>query len=295
MTHTKHLRSLAEPEYDKTWLNEMLKTAGELKDAERKGSKSECCEKYYRTGIEKKKILDDVNICWITTKPSVRTEMSYETAGRLDAHFKKVDGTDLKRGADPYTEISTIIAGLRPNIVAARMDNYEQIELITQAADDHVKNPDNENNGNGIYIINSLCDTFHPMQSIADIMTIRETMKKNENAGKTPVIAYLGDGNNVCNSLIIAALKAGIKIVVSTPKGYEPLKEGKIKDSRFSNKEHYNALIQLIKEGKDSENYVFVRNPKEALDLAKKTGDVVFPYTDTWLSMGDKENRYKLL
>src|SRR3989338_7946962 len=124
MTHTKHLRSLAEPEYDKTWLNEMLKTAGELKDAERKGSKSECWEKYYRTGIEKKKILDDVNICWITTKPSVRTEMSYETAGLLDAHFKKVDGTDLKRGADPYTEISTIIAGLRPNIVAARMDNY---------------------------------------------------------------------------------------------------------------------------------------------------------------------------
>ncbi len=111
-----------------------------------------------------------------------------------------------------------------------------------------------------IPLINALSEKYHPCQILADLQTIKE--KKGRFKGLT--LAYIGDGNNVCNSLIIGCSKVGIRINVSTPRGYEPLEEA-------------------VKIGGDMVN--LVNDPK----TASKEANIV--YTDTWVSMGFEEER----
>ncbi|MBF0459039.1 MAG: ornithine carbamoyltransferase [Nitrospirae bacterium] len=105
-------------------------------------------------------------------------------------------------------------------------------------------------------VINGLTDTHHPCQILADLMTIKE--KKGQFKGIK--IAYIGDGNNVANSLIEAAVLMDMSLTVASPEGYEPA----LKDT--------------------SGRITIVRDPKEAAAGA----DVL--YTDVWVSMGDKED-----
>ena len=73
----------------------------------------------------------------------------------------------------------------------------------------------------GIPVINGLTDEFHPCQALADVMTIRERLGGFEGVR----VAYLGDGNNVCHSLMVACAKLGMDFVAATPPGYEPSEE----------------------------------------------------------------------
>jgi ornithine carbamoyltransferase (EC 2.1.3.3) len=124
-----------------------------------------------------------------------------------------------------------------------------------------------------IPVINALTDLLHPCQAMADFFTLRE--KKGSFAGLK--LAYVGDGNNVCHSLMLAAAKAGMKISVGTPPGYEPKAE----------------IVAWAKEdGKDTGFELTITNdPAEAV----RGADAV--YTDVWASMGqeaEKEARKKI-
>jgi ornithine carbamoyltransferase len=118
-----------------------------------------------------------------------------------------------------------------------------------------------------IPVINALTDLLHPCQAMADFFTLRE--KKGTLAGLK--LAYVGDGNNVCHSLLLAAAKGGSQITVATPSGYEP-------DLK---------ILKLAEEdGKDTGFiYRLTEDPMEAVT------DVDAVYTDIWVSMGQETEK----
>jgi len=124
-----------------------------------------------------------------------------------------------------------------------------------------------------IPVINALTDFLHPCQAVADFLALRE--KRGSLAGLK--LAYVGDGNNVCHSLMLAAARAGMTMAVGTPAGYEP-------DAQ--------VVAWAREDGKDTGfELVMTNDPAEAVNNA----DAV--YTDTWISMGqesEKEKKIKL-
>jgi ornithine carbamoyltransferase len=117
-----------------------------------------------------------------------------------------------------------------------------------------------------IPVINALTDWSHPCQAMADIMTIREHLKKLSGVK----IAFIGDGNNVARSLAFACAKLGMNMVIASPKGYE-LDEKSI------------ARTNEIAQG----TTVQTNNPRDAV----KGADII--YTDTWISMGQEDEKQK--
>jgi len=120
-------------------------------------------------------------------------------------------------------------------------------------------------------IINGLSDSGHPCQALADFFTIYEKFPNKKN----PVIAFVGDGNNVLNSLILLAALLGAKLNVANPKGFGPPAD----------------IVQEAKElaGQTGAEIQLTTDPNEAVSGA----DVV--YTDVWVSMGEEKNRKKKL
>jgi ornithine carbamoyltransferase len=118
-----------------------------------------------------------------------------------------------------------------------------------------------------IPVINGLTDSSHPCQALADVMTIRERFERLQGLR----VAYLGDGNNVCASLMVAAAKLGMEFVAATPEGYEPTEQS----------------LELAREAGGSPEVT--HDPREAA----KGADVL--YTDVWTSMGQEEERERRL
>jgi ornithine carbamoyltransferase len=118
-----------------------------------------------------------------------------------------------------------------------------------------------------IPVINGLTDSSHPCQALADVMTIRERFGRLQGLR----VAYLGDGNNVCASLMVAAAKLGMDFVAATPDGYEPTEQS----------------LELAREAGGSPEVT--HDPREAA----KGADVL--YTDVWTSMGQEEERERRL
>jgi ornithine carbamoyltransferase len=122
-----------------------------------------------------------------------------------------------------------------------------------------------------IPVINGLTDDFHPCQALADVMTIRERLGTFEGVR----VAYLGDGNNVCHSLMVACAKLGMSFVAATPPGYEPSEE----------------VVGWAKTAANvSGSSVELTNDPRA---AAEGTDVL--YTDVWTSMGQDEERERRL
>jgi ornithine carbamoyltransferase len=122
-----------------------------------------------------------------------------------------------------------------------------------------------------IPVINGLTDDFHPCQALADVMTIRERLGAFDGVR----VAYLGDGNNVCNSLMVACAKLGMDFVAATPEGYEP------------NDEVVGwARAAANVSGRSVE---LTHDPRVGAEGA----DVL--YTDVWTSMGQDEERGRRL
>jgi len=116
-------------------------------------------------------------------------------------------------------------------------------------------------------VINGLSDLLHPCQVISDLYTIREKFKDLEGVN----LAYIGDGNNVCHSLLYGCSKTAINLSIATPKGYEP------------NLEITKEARKIVKRSKIS----LYNDPK----LAVKDADII--YTDVWASMGEESERGK--
>jgi ornithine carbamoyltransferase len=204
-----------------------------------------------RAGNNYKDILRNKSIAMIFEKPSTRTRVStevaiYELGGK--PLYLSSNEMQLSRG-ETVEDTAKVLCRYVYGIVA-RLASHDTIVKLAESS--------------SVPVINALTPLYHPMQILADLMTIKE--KKGRLEGLK--LSFIGDGNNVCNSLLIGCGKVGMDISVATPPGYEP--EEKIrKDAE-----------DLARENGSS---VSVSNdPEKAIEGA----DAV--YTDVFISMGQE-------
>ena len=185
-------------------------------------------------------MLKDKVLAMVFQKPSLRTRVSFDMA------MRHLGGDAL------YLSPLEIGLGKRESIadVARVLSGYVDILMARVFAHDHIMQLAKFST---IPVINGLSDFNHPCQGLADGLTILEHFGQIKGLN----ITFIGDGNNVCNSLIIGCKKVGMKVSVAVPKGYEP------------------------KEKPD----LLTNDPKEAC----KNAQVV--YTDTWISMGQEDEK----
>src|ERR671935_2152085 len=154
---------------------------------------------------EEHHLLPGRTLAMIFQKPSTRTRVSFEVGmAQLGGHALYLAASDLQLGRgetlrDTATVLSRYLDGLMIRTFA--QDDVE--ELARYAT---------------IPVINGLTDSSHPCQALADVMTIRERFGRLEGLR----VAYFGDGNNVCASLMVACARLGADFVAATPEGYEP-------------------------------------------------------------------------
>ena len=201
-------------------------------------------------------LLKGKSIGVIFEKPSTRTRISFAVGiFQLGAQALVLNSSNmqLKRGetvADTARVLSRYL-----HAVVARVYSHKTLEEL-------------RDNGT-IPVINALSDFTHPCQIMGDLLTIKEKKLKLEGLK----LAYLGDGNNVCHSLMFGGTKFGMHVAVATPEGYEPDK----KVIELSNK--------FAKESGGS--LTVTHNPLEAA----KDADII--YTDVWASMGEEAEHDK--
>jgi ornithine carbamoyltransferase len=183
----------------------------------------------------------------IFQKPSTRTRVSFETGMfQLGGHAINLSSNDTQLSRGESIEDTAKTLSRYTNCIMARVYDHELLQKLSVHA--------------SVPVINGLSDSFHPCQILADFMTIQEKKKKL----KGLKIAWIGDGNNVCNSMIYGAALSGIDMSIATPKGYEP--------DKF-----------VVKEAKKSTSIELTVDPF----TATKNADVVV--TDTYSSIHNKD------
>ncbi len=200
-------------------------------------------------GIEHK-ILAGKTLGMIFEKSSTRTRVSFEVGmTQLGGYPLFLSSNDLQIGrGEPVEDTARVLSRFLDGIM---IRTFEQSEV--EALAEHGSIP----------IINGLTDYCHPCQVLADLMTIREFKGKLEGLK----MCFIGDGNNMMNSLIVGALSTGMSFSAACPKGYMP-------------PEH---IIEFGK--KFGDKFEIVEDPMQAA----KNADVV--YTDVWASMGQEEEK----
>lgn len=195
-------------------------------------------------------------LAMIFQKPSLRTRMTFEV-GMLQLGGEAV-----------YLSPSDIQIGTRETVYDMGKNLERWVDAIMIRTFAH-QNATDLAQVCRIPVINALTDLLHPCQAMADFFTLKE--KRGDLANFK--LAYVGDGNNVCHSLLSAAAKAGSKMSVATPPGYEPDPE---------------IRKQAEEDGKETgASFSFTNDPSEAVENA----DAV--YTDTWASMGQEQEKEK--
>jgi ornithine carbamoyltransferase len=190
----------------------------------------------------------------IFQKPSTRTRVSFETGiFQLggNALYLSTDDMQLSRGESIEDTGRTL--SLYLNCIIARVYYHADIQRLAYSA--------------SIPVINGLSDTFHPCQILADLLTIQEHKKRMKGLN----LAWVGDGNNVCNDLLLGCAKTGINMTAACPPGYEPLEE----------------IIRLskVEEQKTGAEITITDDPL----LAVKDADIIV--TDTFLSIGKDQEK----
>jgi ornithine carbamoyltransferase len=190
----------------------------------------------------------------IFDKPSTRTRVSFETAvwslGMLPITLR---GDELQIGrGETIADTARVLSRYLTALVIRTFDQSRVEELARYAT---------------IPIVNALTDDHHPCQALADVMTIQEEFGEFDGLR----VAFIGDGNNVCHSLIQAAGYLGFTLAISTPEGYEPKAE--IVEAARANCATNGGAIEL---GHD-------------VRAAVRGADAV--YTDVWASMGQEKER----
>jgi ornithine carbamoyltransferase len=220
----------------KTELEQILTEAKKLKRLKKKGTVHD--------------LLRGKNLAMIFEKSSTRTHISFEVGmNELGGHALFLNARDMQiwRGEeirDTARAASRYVSG-----IMIRAYKHSTIEEFARHAT--------------IPVINGLSDLEHPCQLLADIMTMQEHFGSTRDLN----VAWVGDGNNVCNSLILSTVLTGMNVTVATPTGYEPAEA-------------------IVKKAQSLGGKVtLVRKPEKAVTGA----DVIV--TDTWISMGDEEER----
>lgn len=190
----------------------------------------------------------------IFEKPSTRTRISLETAmTQLGGHAIYLNPNDMQIGrGETIADTARVLSGFVDAVSYRAFKHENVVELARNAS---------------IPVINALDDLEHPVQIVADFMTVKEK-KKRVNGLK---VSYVGDGNNVANSLILGSVILGSDVSIGCPKGYEP------------NKKLLEAATRISKE--TGTHIEITDDPVKAVESA----DVV--YTDVWVSMGEEKER----
>ena len=207
--------------------------------------------KFERINGVQKDYLKGKKIGLIFQKASTRTRVSFE-AGiyELGGYGLFLSSNDLQIGrGEPVQDTARVLSRYLDGIMIRTFAQQEVEDLAKYGS---------------IPVINGLTDYAHPCQVLADLMTIREY----KGSFKGLKLAFVGDGNNMANSLIVGAIKTGMSFAIACPKGYEPDKH-------------------LIEWAKENGNITITQDVKEVV----KDADVV--YTDVWASMGQEEERAK--
>ena len=194
-------------------------------------------------------LLKGKTLAMIFTKNSTRTRVSFETGMfQLGGHALFLSGSESQIGrGEPVQDTARVLSRYCDGIMIRTFDQSEVEDLAKYGS---------------IPVINGLTDFCHPCQVLADLMTIREHKTVLEGLK----MCYIGDGNNMANSLIVGGLKVGMEVSVACPEGYDPDPE---------------VLAYAETTGK----FQLCRDPKDAA----KNADVVF--TDVWASMGQESER----
>ncbi|MGC9444198.1 MAG: ornithine carbamoyltransferase [Candidatus Methanospirareceae archaeon] len=222
-------------------LDRILERAHTLKRARRSGSKMST-------------ELTGKTLALIFEKPSTRTRVSFEVAMReLGGQVLSLNASELQLGRGERVQETARVLSSYVDAVMIRAYRHTTVAEFAQYAT--------------IPVINGLTDLEHPCQILADLMTIQEYKQRLQ--GMT--VAWFGDGNNVCNSLIGGAALTGMAVRVACPAGYEPATE---------------LVARARSRGCDVR---ITRSPEEAATGA----DVL--YTDVWVSMGDEAEREQRL
>jgi ornithine carbamoyltransferase len=194
-------------------------------------------------------VLAGRSVALLFEKPSTRTRLSFDVAvAELGGHPVVVDAATTQLGRGESVADTAAVFSRYVDAIVVRTFAQERLERMAAAA--------------SVPVVNALSDHVHPCQALADLQTIRE--RRGTLAGLT--LAYLGDGNNVAHSLILAGALAGMRIRVASPPGYEP----------FEQVLRQAAAICPVTGGAISVTH-------DALEAASGA-DVL--YTDVWASMG---------
>ena len=202
-----------------------------------------------------KPYLKDQKLAMIFEKSSTRTRVSFDVGmNELGGHALFLNSNDIQIGrGEPIKDTARVISRMC-DLIMARVNRHETLEEFAKFS--------------RVPVINGLSDKFHPVQLMADYLTMLEF-----DAGKC--VAYVGDGNNIAHSWLMLASKLGLELRIATPAGYEP--DGEILNLAMKNAQISGAKIYLT------------HNVKEAVSGA----DVVT--TDTWVSMGQEAEKEKRL
>lgn len=232
---TKDILTLQELEENE--LKQIIELAIKLKKEHKKGTQTP--------------LLKNKTLAMIFQKPSTRTRVSFETGMfQLGGYALSLSSSDLQLSRGESISDTAKTLSRYVDAIMARVYEHELVEELAKNAT--------------IPVINGLSNSFHPCQILADLMTIKE--KKKTLTGLK--IAWIGDGNNVCNSLIYGCAKSNIDISIATPKGFEPNE-------------------QVVKYAKKHIEILLTTDPTTAVNNA----DAVM--TDTFVSIHNDKKRIK--
>lgn len=209
-------------------------------------------KKNLKAGIYNKE-LQNKTLAMIFEKSSTRTRVSFETGMfQLGGHALFLSNRDIHLGrGEPVKDTARVISSMCDMVMIRTFEHSMIEEFATYSK---------------VPVINGLTDSYHPVQLLADYMTMVE-YGVNENA----IVAYVGDGNNMTHSWLMLAAKLGFELRIATPKGYEVDRD---------------VLADAMSLAKESGAIITVMNdPKEAIRGA------TIVTTDTWASMGQEDEK----
>ncbi|MFQ5905052.1 MAG: ornithine carbamoyltransferase [bacterium] len=210
--------------------------------------------------LEEHKYLKDKTLAMLFEKPSLRTRVTFESGmTQLGGHAIYLAPSDIGMGKrESISDVARNLSRWVHGILARTFAHSTVKELAKNSS---------------VPVINALSDLEHPCQALADFQTICELKAAGTTRLAGLKLAYLGDGNNVCHSLLLASALLDVDMVVACPMGYEP-----------------EELILNAAESRANRSTLEVVNDPEQ---AARDADVV--YTDVWTSMGQEEEREKRL
>jgi len=235
----KHFLSIED--YTTEELQRLLELTVELKKLYKGGGSDNC--------------LAGKSMVLLFEKPSSRTRISFQVAfaqlGGTGIYIRPEDIGGLGK-REPIRDLMRVLNGYVDMIVARTFDHQSVQELARYAE---------------VPVVNALTDRAHPCQAMADMITIQEHLGRLEGV----TLAYIGDGNNVANSLAWACSRLGLNFVIAAPEGYN------------FGQDYQEKLQSHFKQGQ----LTITSDPYEAV----KEAEVI--YTDTWTSMGQEEEKEK--